>query len=318
LIEDFYISDDSEFEENEQFNSFEGDDEFDEDYEYAFEKPKFVDEEDLDDSVLDFDFSEIRGSNFKDNFRTAKKKVRKPRRRKPLNTFVGVKDRARITTKRGRDKKIGKVLVPDDRTVIVEGVSRFILSKDKKDDALKRIGYYKGKKLKELIFTFNNGTAGVDFELDLFDPSMPLNYLYNTSQNLNDRVRVSGGDVSYSDVLFNILANPTMVVNARFFIAGSNITEQTAQPLRFSNKNIQGEVKSQPLNLNLQIDTMQTFSDTINFDIMGTLNRPFVPDGMDIARYKILAGNTVTMAFFYKQVSLKKVFLKEARTKKLL
>jgi hypothetical protein len=46
------------------------------------------------------------------------------------------------------------------------------------------------------------------------------------------------------------------------------------------------------------------------------LGRPFIPDGMDVIEYKILAGNSVTMCFFYKQVSLKKVFIEEARTSK--
>jgi hypothetical protein len=49
-----------------------------------------------------------------------------------------------------------------------------------------------------------------------------------------------------------------------------------------------------------------------------SLNRPFIPDGMDVIKYTVLAGMTVTMAFFYKQVNLKKVFFQEARNSKKL
>jgi hypothetical protein len=49
-----------------------------------------------------------------------------------------------------------------------------------------------------------------------------------------------------------------------------------------------------------------------------SLNRPFIPDGMDVINYTVLKGNTVTMAFFYEQISLKKVFYEEARKSKNL
>jgi hypothetical protein len=51
---------------------------------------------------------------------------------------------------------------------------------------------------------------------------------------------------------------------------------------------------------------------------MGTLGRAFIPDGMDVISYKVLAGNIVTFGFYYKQVSLKRFFFQEARDKKIL
>jgi hypothetical protein len=148
---------------------------------------------------------------------------------------------------------------------------------------------------------------------------MPLDYLQSTSQNLNDKIQVAGGAVSYSDVLFNLLANPMLIVNARFVFSGPNMIGQQAIPLSVQNKRVDGVVKIDPLNLGLQVDNMQVFGDIVNFDIMKTLNRAFIPDGMDIMKYKVLANHTVTMCFFYKQVSLKRVFYDEARkSKKLL
>ena len=52
-----------------------------------------------------------------------------------------------------QDGKMNRVLIPRDRKVIVEGVSKFILS-DKGEKA-KKIGYYKGKKLRELNIIIN-------------------------------------------------------------------------------------------------------------------------------------------------------------------
>jgi len=216
-----------------------------------------------------------------------------------------------------RRKSTEKIIIPSDKKVIVEGVSKFILSQDRKADIVKNIGYYKGERLKELVLTFNNNSA-VDFELELFNPSMPLDYLYSTGLNLNDKIQVAGGEVSYSDVVFNLLANSALIPNCKFVFAGPQVTEQKSQPLILKNKTIEGKQKLHPLNLDLQIDTMQVAQDIVFFDIMDMLDRPFIPDGMDVIKYKVLAGNTVTMGFFYKQVSLKKVFYKEARNSKKL
>jgi hypothetical protein len=233
-------------------------------------------------------------------------------RAKPLSKEIGVKKGARLV---GGQKKISRVIVPRDKKVIVEGVSKFILSKDTKDDALKQIGYYKGKKLKELVLIFNNNSP-LDFNLELFNPSMPLDYLYNTSLNLNDKISVANSPISYSDVLFNLLANPTMIVNAVFTFAGPSVNSQISQSLQFTNKEITGTQLIHPINLNLQLDIMQVFGYVVNFEIMKTLERPFIPDGMDVIKYKVLAGMTVTMGFYYRQKSLKKFFYKEARDSK--
>jgi hypothetical protein len=142
---------------------------------------------------------------------------------------------------------------------------------------------------------------------------MPLDYLYSTSLNLNNKIQVAGGAVAYSDVLFNLLANPALFINAKFVIAGPQVQQQLSVPLQVINKSIEGVEKIDPLNVALQIDNMQVQNDMVVFDIMKNLNRPYIPDGMDVVSYKVLAGNTVTMSFWYKQVSLKKVFYKEAR-----
>lgn len=214
-----------------------------------------------------------------------------------------------------RPQNIGKITVPDDRKVIIQGVSDFILDKKGTSDAVKNIGYYKGKKLQELVFTFNNDSA-LPFQFELFNPSMPLDYLYSTSLNLNDKIQVAGGELSYTDVLFNVLANSTMIPNAKFVFAGSNLSAQKVQPIIIVNKSIDGEQKIYPFNLDLQIDTMQVQGDIVAFDFFDTINRPYIPDGMDILKYTVLPNMTVTMAFFFDQISLKKVFRKEARINK--
>jgi hypothetical protein len=51
---------------------------------------------------------------------------------------------------------------------------------------------------------------------------------------------------------------------------------------------------------------------------METLGRAFIPDGMDVVQYRILPFTNVVFGFYYKQVSLKRFFFKEARNKKIL
>jgi hypothetical protein len=287
----------------------------------------YEDDSEFDDDILDdIDFSDFKGKDFKSSFAKVNKHIDKKqavkqnkkggfvRKKKPLTKDFGIKKGATIT---GGKKKISKIIVPRDKKVIVEGVSKFILSKDVKDDAVRNIGYYKGKKLKEMVLIFNNHTPN-DLTLQLFNPSMPLDYLYSTSQNLNNQIQVAGGAVAYSDVLFNLLANPTLVVNAKFILTGPAFNSQIAIPLQYINKEITGTVDITPINLALQIDNMQVFDYVVNYDLMGTLNRPFIPDGMDVINYKVLAGMTVTMCFYYKQVSLKKFFFEEARNSKKL
>jgi hypothetical protein len=251
--------------------------------------------------------------------RPTKKKVvkQRPVRNPDFRKDVPIMEKGKYQLRADREKKINKVIVPDNKKVIVEGVNKFILSQQPKDKIVKNIGYYQGKKLNELVLTFNNNSA-LDFDLEIFNPSMPLDYLYSTSLNLNDKVKVAGGEVSYTDVLFNLLANPTMVVNCKYVFSGPNVSQQKAQPLKVQNQSIEGVVKIHPLNLDIEVDTMQVASDIVFFDIMENLNRPFIPDGMDFISYKVLAGNTVTMAFFYEQISLKKVFYDEARKSRIL
>jgi hypothetical protein len=234
--------------------------------------------------------------------------------KKPLNNNIPVKQ-GKYNLKSGSRKKIANVIVPNDQKVIIEGASKFILSQSSKDEGIKGIQYYKGKKLKPLILTINN-TDPTDFVLELFNPSMPLDYLYSTSQNLNSRVKVAGGTTSYSDVLFNILANPVMVVNVQMVTSGSQVANQNNQAIFVTNKNIEGYQKIFPVNIDLQVDNMQVANDIIYFNVFKAINRPFIPDGMDIIRYTILAGMSVTMTFWYTQVSLKKFFYEEAKASK--
>ena len=292
---------------------------------------------DFDDLVEDIDFSEIQGDSFKKTFSSVNKKIAKKKAVAKKPKFVDkpikkgstarmlpkgkqvnipVEKRAKITS--SKKKVISKVLVPRDRSVIVEGISKFILSDDKKNTAMKQIGYYKGEKLKPLILIFNNSNSALDFDLEIFNPSMPLDYLYSTSQNLNNKVQVAGGVIQYTDVLFNLLANPTLIPNCKFVFDGPQIDKQIAIPLQMTNKSIEGVEYIEPLNLALKIDNLQVANNIVFFDMQNSINRPFIPDGMDVIKYKVLAGMTVTMAFFYKQVSLKKVFYKEARDSKKL
>jgi len=280
----------------------------------------------FDDSLEDIDFSEIEGKSFKKAFSKVNRQIAKKGAKKgviskaigkPLvssmqHKNIEVNDGQRAIIRGAKKKKITKVLVPRDRKVIVEGVSKFILADDKASNSLRQIGYYKGEKLKELVLIFNNNSA-LPFTIEIFNPSSPLDYLYSTSQNLNNKIQVSGGVVQYTDVLFNLLGNPTMIPNCKFTFAGPLLSQQFAQVMEFKNKNIEGAEKIHPLNLSLQIDTMQVQNDIAFFDIQEQLNRPFIPNGMDVIRYTVLPGMTVNMAFFYKQVDMKKVFYPEAR-----
>lgn len=238
----------------------------------------------------------------------------KPRRRKFVDKGIGVKKKAEIIAAR---KGVGRVIVPDDRKVIVEGVNSFILDQRPEADFVKNLGYRDGKKLRELIVTFNNDSA-IDFEIELFNPSMPLDFLHSTSLNINDKVLIAGGTTSYTDVLYNLLANPARIYASKFVVAGAKKLDQINQPLLIKNKNIAGEQKIEPFQMQLNVDIDQNQNDILYFDLEQTLNRPFIPDGMDIIKYKVLAGMTVTFGFYYSQVSLKKFFYPEAQASKTL
>jgi hypothetical protein len=323
-----------------------------EDLGFPHEEPSLDYFEDYDNSISDIDFSNLAGKDFNRAFKQANKKVaskaiekralkRKPikgvgkkpiqkiprpqavrsvGRKKPLppqarrpkerlSRKIGVKSGAKINR---AEKKISRILVPADKKVIVEGVNKFILSQKPNDNAVKNIGYYKGKKLKELVLIFNNTTPN-PFTIELFNPSAPLDYLYNTAQNLNNKIEVAGNQVAYSDVLFNLLANPTIIPNCKFTFSGINVQQQRSIPLKVIDREITGEEFIQPLNLDLTIDNMQVSSDIVFFDVMKMLNRPFIPDGMDTIEYTVLPNMSVVMAFFFEQKSLKKAFYKVAR-----
>ena len=168
----------------------------------------------------------------------------------------------------------------------------------------------------------NNNTPN-DIEFELFNPSMPLDYLFATSNNLNNIISVAGDNkTSYSDMLFNLLANPTLLPNAKFVcenpVNPNQAYNQFNQPLIFKNKNIAGHEKIHPIQNALNTDIDQNQNNIVYWDIMETLGRAYIPDGMDVISYKVLAGNIVTFGFYYKQVSLKRFFFKEARDKKIL
>jgi subtilase family serine protease len=88
--------------------------------------------------------------------------------------------------------------------------------------------------------------------------------------------------------------------------------------MQFTNKNAQGYKKIDPVNLSLKIDTMQVFNNVIAFDLQESLNRPFIPDGMDVINYTIYAGVKATLVFFYEQIHIKDVYYDEARKSKIL
>jgi hypothetical protein len=273
----------------------------------------------LDDSFNDIDFSSFKGDTKQNlhkinktvsNRQPTKRYIKKTNVKQPLTKEFSVNNRATIIGKGQR--KMGKVIVPNNRKVIVQGVSSFMLSDSKDNDTLRNIGYYKGKKQEQLVLIFNNDTPN-DFNLELFNPSMPLDYLFSTSANLNSQIKVAGGNVEYSDVLFNILANPLMITSATFTISGSQTIPQKAVALQINDKFVNGVTKIDPLNLALQIDNMQVEGNNISFSFLETLHKPFIPDGMTVINYTVLAGNTVTMAFFYEQKAIKKLFFEEAR-----
>jgi hypothetical protein len=269
----------------------------------------------FDDAVNDLDFSSVDGG-VEDDF---KRLFRQVNRKLDQNRFgdIPIYKSAKVPLQ-GKNK-LTKVIVPRDKPVIVENVSKFILSQTRRDEALKNIGYKDGKKLKELVLVIAND-SDIDFTINLFDPSMPLDYLYSTSQNLNDKIIVQGGLIQYTDVLFNILANPVMIHNAYCTVSGSNsdIERQVTVPIQFKNKNLQGHVLIDPFNLSLTIDTMQVANNIISFNFQQSIGRPYFPDGMDTMNYTVYANTNVTMAFFYEQISLKKVFYEEARKSKRL
>jgi len=294
------------------------------DYDFSNFFDEKIIEEDPDYLFLEeFDFSNMEGNNLKKDLKKIKKKS--------IGRKITSKNNIQLNNKKQKkDVKIKSIHTSIESTAgfskeglkQLKDVDNFILSDSQENSLIKNIGYYKGEKLKELVLIINNNTPN-DLNLELFNPSQPLDYLFATSQNLNNRISVAGNNlVSYSDVLFHLLANPTLLANAKFTcenpISQAQANAQLNEVLTIKNKNIAGHEKLHPIANNLNIDIDQPNTQIIYWDITETLNRVFIPDGMDIIEYKILAGNQVTFGFYYKQFSLKKFFFKEARHKTIL
>ena len=274
--------------------------------------------------LSDIDFSSLKGdceaalNELKNKLKQIKKKKVIKRKQKG-GLEIPITKSAVIIPKKGFRKTINNILVPDDRQLTIEGVDKFILGGSKQSESIRKMGYHNGKPLKQLMLNIDNSSSAVDLNLNLFNVSEPLDYFMATGLNLNDKITIAGGQgMSYSDVLFNILGNPTLIPNAKINYSGSNTVAQTSQVMRFTNTNIEGALRASPMQMNLNIDIYQYQSNIVYFDIDRDLNRPFIPDGSETISYTVLAGNSVSICFFYKQHSLKKFFIKEARDSKIL
>lgn len=232
----------------------------------------------------------------------------------------GVKEKATIFDN-SKKKGIGRILVPSDRAVIVEGVNSFILSQGKCENDLKNLNYRCGKKLKELVININNVSPN-NFVFELFNPSFPLDYLIANSQNVNNQILVNDSGVTgvqYTDLLFNILANPTRIYNCRMvFNAPTNalLSKQLNENIIVQNKDLRAYQVIKSLNTNTLLDRYQFQKNILNFNLEAELNRPYVPDGMDVMKYTVYAGCSVTIVFYYEQIMLKKYFYKDLRNNK--
>lgn len=281
----------------------------------------FTDEDELD--IEDIDFSNITGKNTNEKLKKISRKtstakvVPKKKRLAPADSksrkiiadknvkykFNKIKGRQTVTT----------MQLPDDREILLKGVDEFILSQN--SAPIKNIGYYKGEKLDELVLIIDNNTP-IDFTIELFNPSAPLDYLYATTNNLNDKIKVAGDNkISYSDLLFNILANPVLIANAKFVATGLQANAQFNQSMIFKNKNINGHQKIHPIQNSLNIDIDQNQKEIVYWDILQSLNRVFSPNGMDVIEYTVLANTNVVFGFYFKQMMLNKVYIPELRNK---
>ena len=284
----------------------------------------FTDEDELD--IEDIDFSNITGKNTNEKLKKISRKtstakvVPKKKRLAPADSksrkiiadknvkykFNKVKGRQTVTT----------MQLPDDREILLKGVDEFILSQN--SAPIKNIGYYKGEKLGELVLIINNDSP-IDFTIELFNPSAPLDYLYATTDSLNNKIQVAGDNkISYSDLMFNMLANPILIPNAKFVATGLQANAQFNQPMIFKNKSINGDQKVFPIQNSLNIDINQNQKEIVYWDIQESLNRVFSPNGMDVIEYTVLAGTNVVFGFYYKQMTLNKVYIPELRNKGVL
>lgn len=168
--------------------------------------------------------------------------LKKIKKRREIKNF-GVKKSATILAKKGVIKTTNKIIIPKDRKIIIEGVENFITQADEK---YKEIGYYKGNKLKELILIFNNDST-LDFTVDLFSPSFINDYMVSNTGDINNKIDVEGRTVTYRDlVAYMCGGNSTYIHNGRFIFEGANISNQANQPLKFNNRNIEGDANIHP------------------------------------------------------------------------
>jgi hypothetical protein len=276
--------------------------------------------------IEDIDFSNVNGRTKKDRLKKVSSKIRTakvvPKKKrlapnKSKSQKIIAKAGDEYVFKSSKRKQVSsQIKLPDNREILIKGVDEFILSKGNND--IKNIGYWQGEKLKELVLIINNDTPN-DLTIEFFNPSTPLNYLYSTTDNLNNRIQVAGDNkVSYSDLLFNVLANPTILPNAKFTCSGPLLNEQFSQSMIFKNKNIEGIEKINPIQNSLNIDILQRQKQIVYWDIYKTLGRLYCPDGMDIMEYTVLRGMSVVFGFYYKQIQLKKVLIPELRNKGIL
>jgi hypothetical protein len=276
--------------------------------------------------IEDIDFSNVNGRTKKDRLKKVSSKIRTakvvpkkkrlaPNKSKSQKIIAKAGDEYIFKSSKGKQVS-SQIKLPDNREILIKGVDEFILSKGNND--IKNIGYWQGEKLKELVLIINNDTPN-DLTIEFFNPSTPLNYLYSTTDNLNNRIQVAGNNkVSYSDLLFNVLANPTILPNAKFTCSGPLLNQQFSQSMIFKNKNIEGIEKINPIQNSLNFDILQPQKQIIYWDIYKTLGRLYCPDGMDIMEYTVLRGMTVVFGFYYKQIQLKKVLIPELRNKGIL
>lgn len=301
-----------------------------ENYDDLYESRESTDDfSDGDDDLMDIeeiDFSNISGKTRKERLKKicretsiatiVPKKKRLSKEFSKSQKIIAKKNVKYVFGKQRGKQNVSSIQLPNNREVVIKGVDEFILSQE--NNPIKNIGYYKGEKLKELVLILNNQTPN-DINIELFNPSAPLDYLYSTSNNINNIIQVAGDNkVSYTDLLHNILANPIILPNAKFALSGAKLVEQYSEPLIFINKNIAGHEKIHPIQNSLNIDNFQSQRNIVNWDIEQTLNRVYAPDGMDIIQYKVLTGMTVVFAFYYKQIHLNKVFYPELRNKGIL
>lgn len=265
----------------------------------------FSENEENDIDINEFDFSDFSGADARTAISRIHNRIDKKRQKKK---------------KKVKKSKTAQVVTPSGKKINVKDISKIIIGNAAANQFSKNFGWHKGKRLKLLIFTFDNTNSAIDFNFSLFDPSMPLDYFMATGLDLNSKILVAGGgngNIQYSDVLFNILANPTLIYQAKFTMAGAFLTQQMNEPLEVANKDIDGKYVISPIQTLNLIDTFQAQGDIVNFDMQNRLPYTFIPDGMDVMNYKVYAGMTVTFAFAYKQVSLKEKMFPEEMKKNI-